>query len=204
MTTRSPGASPRRCTSTGRELAFTYQGDALLEARQAARRADQVRHHPALRRRGHRLGRQGVRNAQGQVGHHGLPRSRRRLLGQERTEGPLCRHHARELRSHHGDLLLLLHRKRQARGGADAQWRLDGHADLQWRRSRHAELQRDGRGQGGAGSLGALSRRRFRSRRRSASTPSRPGRSARSPAPASAMRATCSPSSRNIRRSAAA
>src|SRR6185312_10395431 len=40
--------------------------------------------------------------------------------------------------------------------------------------------------------------------RKSASTPSRRGRSARSPAPASPTRATCSPSSRNILRSAAA
>ena len=38
----------------------------------------------------------------------------------------------------------------------------------------------------------------------SASTPSRPGRSARLPAPASAMRGRCSPSSSVIRRCAAA
>ena len=38
----------------------------------------------------------------------------------------------------------------------------------------------------------------------SASTPSRPGRSARSPAPASATRARCSPSSSGIRRCIAA
>ena len=79
-----------------------------------------------------------------------------------------------------------------------------GDADLQRRRPRHAELQRDGRRQGGAGSVGALSRGRFRRRRRSASTRSRPGRSARWPAPASPTRATCSRSSSAIRRSAAA
>ena len=56
----------------------------------------------------------------------------------------------------------------------------------------------------GAGSLGALSGGRFRPRRKSASTRFRPGRSARWPAPASPTRATCSRSSRNIRRSAAA
>ena len=58
--------------------------------------------------------------------------------------------------------------------------------------------------QGGAGIVGALSRGRFRRRRKSASTRSRPARSARSPAPASTTRATCSRSSSAIRRSAAA
>ena len=45
------------------------------------------------------------------------------LLRQERTQGPLRRYHARELHPHHGDLLLRLHRGRQARGGADAERR---------------------------------------------------------------------------------
>ena len=54
---------------------------------------------------------------------------------------------------------------RQARGRADAGIRrLDDHADLRRLDAGDAELQRDGRGQGGAGSLGALSRRRFRPR----------------------------------------
>ena len=45
-------------------------------------------------------------------GTHRLPRPRHRLLRQERAEGPLRRHDAREFRPHHGDLLLLLHRGR--------------------------------------------------------------------------------------------
>ena len=55
-----------------------------------------------------------------------------------------------------------------------------------------ALLQRDGRGQGGARGLGALSRGRSRRRRASASTRSRPGRCARWRAPASPMRACSS------------
>ena len=70
--------------------------------------------------------------------------------------------------------------------------------------ARDAELQRHGRRQGGAGSLGALSRRRFRRAAASASTPSPPDRSARWPAPASATRARCSRSSSAIRRCIAA
>ena len=46
----------------------------------------------------------------------------------------------------------------------DAERRRDADADLQWRRTRHAELQRHGGSQGGARSLGALSRGRFRAR----------------------------------------
>ena len=64
--------------------------------------------------------------------------------------------------AHHADLVLLLHRDRPARGRPDAARRLDGDADL-WRLdARDAELQRHGRRQGRAGSLRALSRRRFR------------------------------------------
>ena len=37
-------------------------------------------------------------------------RPRHRVLRQERAEGPLRRHHAREFHPHDGDLLLLLHR----------------------------------------------------------------------------------------------
>ena len=54
-------------------------------------------------------------DARAQLGQARFPRPRHRLLRQERAEGPLRRHHAREFRAHHGDLLLLLHR-----GGASA------------------------------------------------------------------------------------
>ena len=45
-------------------------------------------------------------------------------------KGRYARFHARELHPHHGDLLLRLHRSRQARVRADAEWRLDGDAHL--------------------------------------------------------------------------
>ena len=47
----------------------------------------------------------------------GLARFRRAracLLRPQRAEGPLRRHHARQFRAHHGDLLLLLHRDLQS------------------------------------------------------------------------------------------
>ena len=49
-----------------------------------------------------------------------LSRPCHRLLGQERAEGPLCRHQPRQLHPHHGDLLLFLHRGARAGRGADA------------------------------------------------------------------------------------
>ena len=70
--------------------------------------------------------------------------------------------------------------------------------------ARDAELQRDGRRQGRARSIGALSGGRFRRLPPSASTPSRPVRSARWPAPASPTRGRCSRSSSAIRRCGAA
>ena len=179
-------------------------GRGARPARQAAGRIGRRQARAAVRRRGHRLGRRGVRRAQEAMGHAGFPGPRHRLLRQERAQGPLRRHHARELRAHHGDLLLLVHRGRQARRRADAERRLDDHADLQRRRPRHAELQRDGRRQGRRWKRRCAIWRSISGRRRSASTPSRPGRSARWPAPASTTRATCSRSSRSIRRSAAA
>ena len=66
-----------------------------------------------------------------------------------------------------GHLLLLLHRRLPARGADDDAGRQPADADLSRRRAVDAALQRHGRGQGGAGGVGALSRRR--SRRRTAS-----------------------------------
>ena len=45
-----------------------------------------------------------------EMGRARFPRARHRVLRQERAQGPLCRHHAREFRAHHDDLLLLVHR----------------------------------------------------------------------------------------------
>ena len=90
---------------------------------------------------------------------------RDRLCRQERAEGPLRRHQPRELFAHHGDLLLLVHGGRKTRRRADDGGRQHDHADLRRLGASDAELQRDGRGQGGAGSLGALPRLRFRAAR---------------------------------------
>ena len=84
-------------------------------------------------------------------------RARARLLGPQRAERPLRRHDARKLHQYHGDLVLLLHGDRKARGRADEARRLHDHADL-WRLDpRGAALQCHGRGQGGARSVRALS-----------------------------------------------
>jgi enoyl-[acyl-carrier protein] reductase I len=58
----------------------------------------------------HRQRRRDVRPARGSLGRARLRRPRHRLLRQERAQGPLCRHDARELLADHGDFLLLVHR----------------------------------------------------------------------------------------------
>ena len=55
---------------------------------------------------------------------------RRRLFRQGPAHRPLCRHHARELCAHHGDLVLLVHRSGEARGGVNAERRRDADPDL--------------------------------------------------------------------------
>ena len=101
----------------GAELAFTYQGEALGKRVAAAGRErsaptlvlpcdveDIASVDAVVRRRS--------TDAWGELDFvvHAIA-----LLRQERAEGPLRRHHPRELLAHHGDLLLLLHRDRQAR-----------------------------------------------------------------------------------------
>ena len=76
-------------------------------------------------------------------------------------------------------------------------------AHLLRRREGHAALQRDGRGEGGAGGLRALSRGRPRHATASASTPSRRGRSRRWPPPASPTSATSCSGTSTTRRCAA-
>ena len=189
----------------GRELAFTYQGEAL--GRRVKPLAESVGSSlaAAVRRRGRRLGRCACSR-----------RSRRNGASLDFLVHAIAFSDKNELKGRYADttrdnfvrtmVISCFSFTEVAKRAADvdAGRRRDGHADLQRRRARHAELQCDGRRQGGAGSVGALSRGRFRAVRTSASTPSRPGRSARSRAPASAMRARCSPSSSGIRRCAAA
>ena len=178
-------------------------GRSAGQAGQAAGRKPRLAPVAALRRRGRRLARRGVRQARRRMGRARFRRPLHRLFRSQRAQGPLRRHDARELRPHHGDLRLLVHRGRQARRGADAERRIDADADLRRLDPGDAQLQRDGRRQGGAGGQRALSRRRLRSSRHSRSTPSPPARSAPSPAPASPTRASCSISSATIRRCAA-
>ena len=202
-TTRSPGVSPRRWRRRARSSPSPIRARRSASGSSRSRQLGRRLAGASVRRREHRLARRRVRGDRQGMGLARLPRPRHRVLGQERAERPLCRHHAGELPAHHADLVLRLHRGGQARRRPDAGRRRDGDADLQWRRARHAQLQRDGCRQGGARGLGALSGGRLRAAQASASTRSRPARSARWPAPASTMRASCSRSSSSIRRSGA-
>ena len=62
----------------GAELAFTYQGEALGRAREAAGGIGRLEDRAAVRRRGHRLGRRGVRRDREAMGHARFPRPRHR------------------------------------------------------------------------------------------------------------------------------
>ena len=110
----------QKLSEQGAELAFTYQGEAF--GRRVKPLADKLGAslRRALRRRGQRLGRSPCsRRLARPMGRTGLRRPRHRLFRQERAEGPLRRHQPRQLRPHHGDLLLLLHRSGPQCGGAD-------------------------------------------------------------------------------------
>ena len=113
------------------KLAFTYQGDALgkrVKPLAASVGADLVLPCDV---EDHRLGRRGLRRAQPRLGNARFPGPRHRLFRQDPAHRPLCRHHAREFPAHHADLVLLLHRGRQARAPAhDAERRRDADADL--------------------------------------------------------------------------
>ena len=146
----------------GAKLAFTYQGDAF--GRRAIPLAKSVGSEIIVNCDVNDL--ESVDNVfaeiKNELGRPRLRRARARLLRSPRAVGPLCRHHARELHQHDGDLLLLLHRDRQARSRADAGRRLAADADLRRRHALGAVLQRHGRGQGGARGLRALSGGRSR------------------------------------------
>ena len=84
-----------------------------------------------------------------------------------------------------------------------ARRRLDSHPELSRRGPRDPELQRDGCGQGGAGSLRPLSRARSRDRKISASTRSAPRPPAPSPHRPFAISIRWRTKSKNVRRSSA-
>ena len=142
----------------GAKLAFTYQGDAF--GRRAIPLAKSVGSEIIVSCDviGPEERRQRLRRDQAKLGRPGFRRARAGLLRPPRAVGALRRHHARQFHQHHGDLLLLLHRDRQARRRADEA--AGGSLLTLTLRRRHAlgsVLQRDGRGQGCARGLGALS-----------------------------------------------
>ena len=187
----------------GASLAFTYQGDALKKRVEplAAEVGSKlvlpcdVTDKASVDAVFAELGRA--------VGQARFPGACHRLLGQGRARWPLRRHHREELLADDADLLLLVHGPGAAGREADERGRLAADADLLRRREGHAALQRDGRGEGGAGGVRALSRGRSRARAASASTPSRRGRSRRWLPPASPISATFCDGTSTTRRCAA-
>ena len=148
----------------GAELAFTYQGEALGTRVDAAGAIARLRHRAVLATS--RTSRRSTPLSTAldkTLGQSRFRRSRHRLFRQVAAQGPLRRrHHAGELLAHDGDLLLLLHGDRAARGQAHEERRIAADAHL-WRLDAgDAELQRDGRRQGGAGGQRALHRVRSR------------------------------------------
>ena len=152
----------KACRDQGAEIALTYQGDAIKK-----------RVEPLAAEIGSKLvlpcdvtdegSVEAVFKALGRrLGDHRLSRPCRRLLRQGGARRALCRHQQGQFHPDPARLLLLLHRARQARREADAEWRLAAHAQLLRRREGDAALQCDGRGQGRARSERALSRRRSR------------------------------------------
>ena len=112
-----------------------------------------------------------------------LPRARRRVRAGRRAQESVRRDLARGL-PHRARRQRLFADRADPRGHAadgEARRRQRPDADLSRQRSRLHELQRDGRGEGGARVVGALSRVAISARRTSASTRSRPARSRRWP-----------------------
>ncbi len=100
----------------GAELAFTYQGEAL--GKRVKPLAEQLGVSTVLPCDVEDIASvDAVFEALRTNGAARFPGSCHRLFRQERAERPLCRHHARELFAHHGDLVLLVHRGRQTRRG---------------------------------------------------------------------------------------
>ena len=176
----------------GAKLAFTYQGDAFgrraipLAKSAGSEIISQLRCDRPQERR------QRLRRDQEEVGRPRFRRACAGIFGSARAVGPLRRHDAREFHQHDGDLVLLVHRDRQARRRADAEWRLDADA--------HVTAAR----RGGCRATTSWAWRRRRSKPRCAiwrpisepkafaSTHFRPGRCARWRAPAFPMRASSS------------
>ena len=137
-------------------------GRSRAQASRAAGRRDRRCGDGPLRRQRALDHRRGVRGGAEGLDFHRFRGSCHRLFRQGGARRALRRHHAGQLRPHHADLLLFVHRACPARREADAQWRLAAHHQLLRLAEMDPPLQRDGRRQGRAGVLGSLSRRRSR------------------------------------------
>ena len=147
----------------GAKLAFTYQGDALAKRVKPLAASVRRRSRTAVRRRGYRAR---VDQVFAEIGRTWgtLDFLVHAIAFSDKTQ--LTGRYADTTRENFLRTMLIscfafTEAAKRARG-ADAGRRRHAHADLQWRRARDAELQRHGRRQGGAGSVGALSRGRFR------------------------------------------
>ena len=142
---------------TARELAFTYQGEALEKrvrplAESVGSRAGACPATSPTRPASTPCSRRWSRSGAGSISCvHAIAFSDKEELKGEYVDT------SSTISSDHEDLLLLLHRAGQAGRAADEGWRGLADPDLLRRRARDAALQRDGRGQGGAGGHGALS-----------------------------------------------
>ncbi len=189
----------------GAKLAFTYQGEALGQAREAARRVGRLDIRDAVRRRGHRLGRRGVRR-----------RSAKQWGTIDFLVHAIAFSDKNELKGRYADttrenfirtmVISCFSFTEAAKRAAALMPNGGAMVTLTYNGGLRAMPNYNvmGVAKAGAGSLGALSRGRFRAAEDPRQRDLGRARSARSPAPASPMRAICSRSSRNIRRSAAA
>ncbi len=105
----------------GAELAFTYQGDAFRKRVEPLIQSIGASFLAPCDVEDEDLDRRPVRPAGHGMGVDRLPGPRHRLFRQGRAEGPLPRHHGRELQPHHADQLLQLHRAGEAGGGDHAE-----------------------------------------------------------------------------------
>ncbi len=145
------------CAAQGAELAFTYQVEALGRRVRPLAASVGVGGSAVHVRRGRRgQHRRGVRGAARTVGGPGFPGPCDRVRRQDLSAGPLPRHATGGLPAGAGYLLLLVRRRRATGGADDATRRQPADAELCRRGTLDATLQRDGRGEGGAGSVGAL------------------------------------------------
>ena len=119
--------------AAGAELAFTYQGGGVRQARAADGREARLQDRPRSRRRERSEPRRAVRAPEDGLGPARFRGPCHRLLRQGGAEGPLRRHDQGQLPAQPHHLLLFLHRDRPPRAAADDPGRQPDHADLRRR-----------------------------------------------------------------------